>query len=301
MEEIQVKQVIIDGKKTQYFIFSNGDLYNAKSHLISKGAINYGYIRFTLKIDGKDIGIYKHQLLAQNFIPNDDPDNKKVVHHKDGCPQNNSLDNLEWVSQKENCNKRINVNEHKIVEELTEEELLQEEWRQFRNTSYEVSSMGRLKNKKSGYITFGSRNKNNGYIRWSYTDEDGTRKEIQAHRAVYEVFHPNEEIQIINHIDSNRGNNRLNNLENVSQSENVLKSYYLTKTKMVVLTGQYDLETNELVNVYESISAAARALNMKNSSNLNRAIKTGHQSHGYYWREITKEEYEEFKNGQVSL
>ena len=303
MEEIQVKQVVLNGEKTHYFIFSNGDLYNAKTHRISTGAKNHGYIRYTLTINDKDISIFKHQLLAQNFIFNDDPEHKTVVHHKDGCPQNNSLDNLEWTTQKVNCEKRVNINEHKIVEQLTEEELRQEEWRPFRDTFYEVSSMGRIKNLKTGKITFGSRNKNSGYIRWTFTDSNGNRKEIQAHRAVYETFNPNEEVLIINHIDSNRGNNRLTNLENISQSENVIKSYYLTKTKRVVITGQYDLETKQLINVYESTTAAAKALGLNNASNLSRAIKTGQQSHGYYWKEITKEEFDDFKNkkNEVSL
>lgn len=302
MEKIQVRQVIIEGKETQYFIFSNGDLYNANTHRISTGAKNHGYIRYTLVVDGKDVGIFKHKLLAQYFLENDDPINKTVVHHKDGCTQNNSLDNLEWVTQQENCEKRVNPVEHKIVEILTEEELKEEEWRPFRDTWYEISSMGRIKNNKTGVITFGSRNKNSGYIRWTYTTRNGERKEIQAHRAVYETFYPNEEINVINHIDSNRGNNKLSNLENISQSENVVKSYYQTKTKTTVLTGQFDIESKKLIEVYESTSAAARALGLNSASNLSRSMKTGGQSHGYYWREITKEEYDNFKNkSKVSL
>ncbi len=33
-------------------------------------------------------------------MPN--PDNKKIVHHKDGNPLNNRVENLEWVSQSDN-------------------------------------------------------------------------------------------------------------------------------------------------------------------------------------------------------
>jgi hypothetical protein len=49
--------------------------------------------------DGKII--YLHRYLAEKHIPN--PDNKCCVNHKDGNPSNNSLDNLEWVSKRENC------------------------------------------------------------------------------------------------------------------------------------------------------------------------------------------------------
>lgn len=292
---INGKPVILNGKETQYFLFENGDLYNANTHRISQGSANHGYIRYSLTVDGVETSVFKHRLLAELFIGNDDPEHKTVVHHKNGCTQNNELSNLEWTSQKDNCNKRINSPQHKISQQLTEEELKQEVWRPFRNTHYEISNMGRIKNTHTGYITFGSPNKNSGYIRWTYQDNKNGRKEIQAHRAVYEIFHPNEVIDVINHIDSNRGNNRLSNLENVTQQENVLKSYYQTQTKQTCLTGQYDLQMN-LIAVYSSTSEAGRKLGLKNASNISQAMKKGWQSHGYYWKEITREEYDNFQN-----
>lgn len=291
----QVKQVFWNEKPTQYFLFSNGDLYNANTHRIVTGAKNHGYLRYSLEIEEETVTVAVHQLLAQLFIENDDPINKTVVHHINGCTQDNRLENLQWCTQQENSKLKINPVESKLTEKLTEDELLNEEWVPLlSSTQYMVSNMGRLKNLKSNYVTFGSRNKNSGYIRWTYTDSDGTRKEIQAHRAVYQSFHPNETINIINHIDSNRGNNKLSNLENISQSENVIKSYYQTQTKTTCLTGQFDEDMN-LINVYSSTSDAARSLGLKYASNLSRAMKTGGKSHGYYWREITREQYEEFK------
>ena len=292
---INGKPVIINGEETQYFLFENGDLYNANTHRISQGAKNSGYIRYSLTINGKETSVFKHRLLAEMFLENDDPVNKTIVHHKDGCTQNNDLSNLEWVSQKENCNKKVNPVQKSEFKELSPEEINREEWRSFRDTCYEVSNMGRIKNTKTNKITFGSINKNSGYVRFTFTNSEGKRDEVQAHRAVYESFHPEEKIDVINHIDSNRINNKLENLENISQKENVIKSYYETCTKTTNLTGQYDLEMN-LINVYPSTREAAKALNLKYSSNLNRAIKTGGQSHGFYWRIIDKLTYQEFLN-----
>lgn len=56
---------------------------------------------------------FKHRIVAEHFVPNDDPENKKLVDHIDQNPHNNSPSNLRWVSIKENSmNKKTHMNIH---------------------------------------------------------------------------------------------------------------------------------------------------------------------------------------------
>ena len=59
-----------------------------------------GYYRVTFAKNGKKIQKYLHRLLAEYFIPN--PKGLPQVNHKDGNKLNCSIDNLEWVTEKEN-------------------------------------------------------------------------------------------------------------------------------------------------------------------------------------------------------
>lgn len=60
-----------------------------------------GYLRVDLyDADGNRKHYKVHRLVANAFIPN--PDGKPQVNHKDGNKKNNSVTNLEWVTDAEN-------------------------------------------------------------------------------------------------------------------------------------------------------------------------------------------------------
>ena len=293
----EFKRLFYQGQPTHYIIFEDGYLFNIVNHKGTNGTASNGYCRYLITLDsGKPCSVAEHRALAETFIPNDDPQNKNVVHHIDGNPYNNNLSNLEWVSQKENTQKRVNSKQTIEFEHpLTEQELLKEIWVDF-IPGWQVSNMGRRKNLKTGNITLGSINKNTGYVRWNFGIDKETKKQIeyQAHRAVYQAFHPDEEIDIINHIDGCRNNNRLSNLENVSQSQNVLYGLQLRSKKSVA---QLD-EQGNLIALYPSASEAERQIRdpetHKSIGQISSAIRNHMKAFGYYWQYVLQEDSEEF-------
>lgn len=69
-------------------------------HVISTRISNSGYKMATISIGGKAMTVYPHRLVAAAFVPN--PSGKREVNHIDGNKFNNSAENLEWVTPKEN-------------------------------------------------------------------------------------------------------------------------------------------------------------------------------------------------------
>ena len=102
---------------------------------------------------------------------------------------------------------------------------MHEEWKPIDGFEglYEISSYGRVKSFKvyqSGKILKPSPDLN-GYLRLSLAKE-GKNKYVNVHRLVAEAFLPRISGKTcVNHIDGNKANNRLDNLEWCTYSENI--------------------------------------------------------------------------------
>lgn len=100
--QLASESVAIEGYDGDYFITSAGEVvsYKKNSFRILKPDIRKGYYCVTLCKDNKTKKHPVHRLLAKYFISN--PDGKEFVNHIDSDKLNNKLENLEWVTQKEN-------------------------------------------------------------------------------------------------------------------------------------------------------------------------------------------------------
>ena len=89
-----------------YWVNSYGRVWSDKSKKWLVPTPNSkGYLRVSLYRDGKIFNKRVHRLVAEAFVPNDDPEHKTEADHIDGDKANNRADNLQWLSHTENVRK----------------------------------------------------------------------------------------------------------------------------------------------------------------------------------------------------
>ena len=122
--------------------------------------------------------------------------------------------------------------------------------------NYEVSNLGKVRNMKSGRTLKPQLNPN-GYLGLCLY-ENNKRKRLLLHRIIATAFidNPGKKPQV-NHIDENKLNNDLSNLEWCTERENAIHG---TRTKRVAeklsqKVIQLDLNDN-ILNVFESMTQA---------------------------------------------
>lgn len=92
----------IDGYEGLYQISNFGKIksFYKKERILKVTENSRGYLRITLKKNGKSRRFFIHRLVAENFI--NKPEGKDIVNHLDCNPYNNRADNLEWTTFKGN-------------------------------------------------------------------------------------------------------------------------------------------------------------------------------------------------------
>ena len=273
------KKIFIDNKETFYRIHDDGRVMSEKTGRYYKGTIRNGYRWFDLRWEGKKYARSQHRLVAEAFLEN--PEHLECVYHINNDRLDNRLENLKWVSFSENNlkeNKKEKMNDHKDYQVYNESK---EEWKTFRDSIYMVSNLGRVKNAKTDKLLQGKIT-GAGYREYCLT-LNGKKQSFRAHKIVWEAWVGTEQM-VINHINGNKLDNRLENLENVSNQENTLKAIYDTKTFRFRKTACYDKEGN-LVRIFMNNADAARQMNVRPQT-IQAAISKGYCSCGYYWKNI---------------
>jgi len=101
----------------KYEVSDTGIVRRIDTQRVLNGCITSSYRSVKLTFDNsKQQRFYIHRLVAEHFITNPDPKNKTFVNHKDGNKLNNAVENLEWVSPREN-----NLHYYQKIKKLAQE------------------------------------------------------------------------------------------------------------------------------------------------------------------------------------
>ena len=138
--------------------------------------------------------------------------------------------------------------------------------------NYIICTDGTVHNKKGHNI---SRWKDNvGYLQVKLSKE-GKWYYKRVHRLVAEAFIPNpHNLKQVNHIDGDKTNNEVSNLEWIDNKNNTQHGYdnnlYHSKHRNIKIE-VYDKITHQLINTYKSIRETANELNI-NRKTLSRIL-----------------------------
>ena len=92
----------------EYEVSTWGRIFNTRTGKYLRPQVHdKGYLRVDLFGNGIRKHCKIHRLVAEAFIPN--PNNLPQINHIDGNNQNNSISNLEWVTNEENARKAMEL------------------------------------------------------------------------------------------------------------------------------------------------------------------------------------------------
>lgn len=108
LEKVRWKNIPIEGYE-HYQVSNTGLVRNGTTKKVRAQYKKAAYNGIQLSNDGESKAFYVHYLVAMTFIPNGNP-KRDQVNHIDGNHYNNHVNNLEWMTSRENVNHSLENN-----------------------------------------------------------------------------------------------------------------------------------------------------------------------------------------------
>jgi len=244
-----------------YSVSNYGTIKNNSTNRILKYYIRNGYPSITLSKDNKKKTFNIHTIVARHFL--ETPIGQMVVNHKNENKIDNRLENLEYLSYSDNTkysatSKRSKNNN---IFDLSE-------FQEIPNyTNYMISKNAELYSKRLKRLSCFTILPN-GYHKIKLKGTNGIYKDLYAHVIVaitYLQYIPSTNKVVINHIDGNKGNNCIKNLEITTQKENMKHSVQINHDTIFRKAVYYLNENNQRIE-FPSAKDASNKTGTDNSS-----------------------------------
>lgn len=272
--DTSLKWTDISGYEGLYKISVNGDIFNCRTNKL-QATRKRDYISITLTKNNKNNIYFVHTLVGLTFISQ--IKGKQFINHKDRNTHNNHVDNLEWVTRKEN-------NDHARQTESINKKSVDIDQTYDNTELFDIKDYPGYKITKDGRI-YSIKCKR--YMKPVIHDEylhvnlskNNKHKGFSIHRLIALTFIPNTQNKPeVNHKDGNKQNNHVDNLEWVTKNENAIHAIE-TGLKQTVKVCQFTID-NKFVKLYPSVKKAEE----ENNANITTALTGKSQTiNGYKW------------------
>lgn len=153
--------------------------------------------------------------------------------------------------------------------------------------NYEISNLGRVKNITTKNILKSA--SKNGYCYNNLQDENKKEKAFRVHRLVATTFITNDDPKNktqVNHINGDKTNNCVNNLEWISASDNIKHAIDTKLLKTQARKVQQYTKDGTFVKTYNSIAEAGKELGIAPDSicSVCKGVKFHNTAGGFIWK-----------------
>jgi len=245
-----------------YSVSSDGNIKNNTTERILKYCIRNGYKSITLSKNNKKKTYNIHNIVAEHFLSKPSLTNI-VVNHKNQNKLDNNLDNLEYLTYRENTIFSMSSKRSKNTKEID-----LTNFKEIPNySSYMICKEGNVYSKYIKRLCCQTILPN-GYCKLKLkSDDTGLYKDMYIHVLVaitYLNYNPSK-FTVINHRDNVKGNNFLDNLEILSHRDNTLH-YIKTKSDSIFRRAVYYISKEGDIVTFRSAKEASHKTGIDNSS-----------------------------------